>query len=74
MDLMVSQSVATPAPTSFLSVPEVAQRWNCEHKLIYSEIAQGRLAGLRIGKKLLRVSLEEVLRYEKAQASKESKE
>lgn len=48
----------------FVSVPTLARRWECDEKLIYQEIAAKRLAGLRIGKKLLRVALSEVERYE----------
>jgi excisionase family DNA binding protein len=75
LDSSASQSLATPiVTTTYLTVPELAQRWSCEAKLVYAEIAAGRLAGLRIGKKILRVSLEEIHRYEKAQTSKENKQ
>jgi hypothetical protein len=58
--------------SSFLSVPALAKRWECDEKLVYQEIAAKRLAGLRIGKKLLRVALSEVERYEQEyQTSKE---
>jgi excisionase family DNA binding protein len=57
----------------YLSVPELAKRWECDEKLVYQEIAAKHLTGLRIGKKLLRVSLAEVERYEvDYQTSKEA--
>jgi hypothetical protein len=59
--------------TKYLSVPKLAERWECDQKLVYQEIAAKRLAGLRIGKKLLRVSLAEIERYEREhQTSKEA--
>jgi hypothetical protein len=70
MDLSLSQSSAPiPSPTKYLSVPEVAERWACENKLIYA--ASGRLAALRIGRKLLRVALSEIERYESEQTSRD---
>lgn len=57
----------------FLSVPTLARRWECDEKLVYQEIAAKRLAGLRIGRKLLRVALSEVERYEQEyQTSKQA--
>jgi hypothetical protein len=66
------QSTAVSIP-QYLSVPMLAKRWECDEKLVYQEIASKRLAGLRIGKKLLRVAVSEVERYEKEyQTSKEA--
>ncbi len=66
MDISTSREVLSiPLATQYLSVPMLAQRWECDEKLVYQEIAAKRLAGLRIGKKLLRVALSEVERYER---------
>jgi hypothetical protein len=64
--------IADNTPTYF-SIPKLAERWECHQKLVYQEIQEKRLSALKIGKKLLRVSLEEVLRYEREyQTAKEA--
>jgi hypothetical protein len=73
MESPASEVVSVPLAPQYLSVPKIAERWQCEEKLVYAEISAKRLAGLRIGKKLLRVSLAEVERYEQEyQTSKEA--
>jgi hypothetical protein len=73
MSQLSIDSIQSDSPKKYLSVPKVAERWHCDEKLVYQEIAAKRLSGLRIGKKLLRVSLEEVARYEREyQTSREA--
>jgi hypothetical protein len=65
MDNSIGEVVSVSLTPQYLPVPKIAERWQCEEKLVYAEIASKRLAGLRIGKKLLRVALAEVERYER---------
>lgn len=46
------------------TVPELAQRWKCDRRSILEAIAENRLHAFRIGKRVWRISLEEVLRFE----------
>jgi hypothetical protein len=66
MDMSTTQNVVNaPLIPQYLSVLALAKRWQCDEKLVYQEIAAKRLAGLRIGKKLLRIELSEIQRYER---------
>jgi hypothetical protein len=65
----IHKSEVAANPQKYLSIPALAKRWEIEEKLVYAEVATKRLTALRIGKKLLRVSLEEVLRYESQYAT-----
>jgi excisionase family DNA binding protein len=72
MQVSSQEVISIPLTPQYLSIPEVAERWSCEHKLVYAEVAAGRLKAIRIGKKLLRVAVSELERYEREyQTSKE---
>lgn len=47
------------------SVPKLADRWKCSKDFVYSLIRNGGLNAFRLGDKLLRVSADEVERYER---------
>ena len=42
----------------------LAERWQCDEKLIYRMIADGRLKGFKLARKLLRITAEAVAEYE----------
>lgn len=70
-DMSQLDKIQNQSSQKFLSVPEIAgDRWDCDQKTVYTEIQAGRLRAVRIGKKILRVSLEELERYEKEYSSK----
>lgn len=48
----------------FSSIPQIADRWGVNCKLVYDEIKFQRLVALRIGGKILRVSRAALLKYE----------
>ena len=47
----------------------LAERWACSQGHIYNMIATGKLRGFRVGGRLVRISVEEVLRWENGQAN-----
>ena len=47
----------------------LAERWDCSPGHIYNMIATGKLHSFRVGGRLVRISVEEVLRWENGQAS-----
>ena len=47
----------------------LAEHWNCSPNTIYRLISSGQLRPFRLGGKLIRISVEEVLRWEKVQAN-----
>lgn len=51
--------------SEFLTVAQVAERWQCERSMVYDEIRAGRLRSLAIGKRGKRVSVAELARYER---------
>jgi len=50
----------------------LAERWACSENHIYDLIAKRKLRSFRVGGKLLRISLEEVLRWESAPVDRDS--
>lgn len=46
------------------SVRRLADRWECDTQTIYRMIGRGEIVGLRLGPKMLRITDEEVARYE----------
>jgi excisionase family DNA binding protein len=51
------------APRTLLTVPEIAERWNCSAGLVRKLEKRGKIAGVRIGA-LLRIPLQEVEKFE----------
>jgi len=47
----------------------LAERWDCSPGHIYNMIATGKLHSFRVGGRLVRISVEEVLRWENGQAN-----
>jgi excisionase family DNA binding protein len=47
----------------------LAERWECSPAFVYRLIAGGKLKPFRLGGKLIRISVDEVLRWENGQAS-----
>ena len=56
----------TPKP---FTVAALALRWECSPDFVYDQIRQGRLNAIRLGGKLLRISVDEVERWESAGGS-----
>ena len=54
---------ARPPPA--LLPKDVAKRWGCSDRTVRNMIRDGRLPGIRIGEKLLRVRLKDVEDYER---------
>lgn len=46
------------------SVRRLADRWECDTQAIYRMIRRGEITGLRLGPKMLRITDDEVARYE----------
>lgn len=46
------------------SVRRLAQRWECDTQTIYRLIDRGELVALRLGPKMLRITDDEIARYE----------
>lgn len=53
--------------TDYYSPKEAAQRLKVNPKLIYAEIAAGRLRAIRIGTKIIRIPHNELETWERAQ-------
>jgi hypothetical protein len=51
-----------------LTVNDLMARWRCTRKIILDAIKAKRLSAFKIGKRVYRVRLDEVERYELAQA------
>ena len=52
-----------------LTVSELMARWKCTRKSVLDAIHAGRLKAFRIGERSYRVAMDEVKRYELAQAA-----
>ncbi len=52
-----------------LTVHDLTVRWKCPRRTIYEAIREGRLHAFRVGKRWLRVTVDEVERFEKAEAA-----
>ncbi len=55
--------------TAVLTVNDVMARWKCTRKTVLEAIHDGRLEAFRIGTRVFRVRLDEVVRYERAKAA-----
>lgn len=53
------------SPAAVLLPKDVAQRWGCSDRTVRNMVNDGRLPGLRIGGKLLRIRVEDVEEYER---------
>lgn len=47
------------------TVSELCERWGCERRTVWDAIHSGRLKAFRPGKRVYRVTLAEVERYER---------
>ncbi len=47
-----------------LTVSQLMERWSCSRKVLLARIHAGKLAAFRIGDRVYRVSMTEVLRVE----------
>lgn len=54
-----------PPRREVLTVAQIAERWGCDPKGIRKLITDGKLVGFRIGARKFRVTLDELLRYER---------
>ncbi len=52
-----------------LTVNDLMARWKCTRKSVLEAIREGRLEAFRVGKRVFRVRLQEVERYEHAKAA-----
>lgn len=52
-----------------LTVSDLMRRWKCDRKTILAAIATGKLHAFKPGARSYRVTIEEVKRYEKAEAA-----
>lgn len=52
-----------------LTVNDLMSRWKCQRQTILRAISEGRLAAFRVGKRIFRITIEEVRRFEKAKAA-----
>jgi excisionase family DNA binding protein len=59
-----SKSDSLPGTRTLLSVNEVAARWNLSPLSVYRMIWAGRLPSVRVGLRLIRVRLADVLAHE----------
>jgi excisionase family DNA binding protein len=50
----------------------LADRWECSPAFVYRLIADGKLKPFRLGGKLIRISVDEVLRWESGQANRDT--
>lgn len=51
------------------TIAELAERWKCRRQVIDRCIRAEKLAAFRVGGRILRVTLDEVPRFEKAKAA-----
>lgn len=49
-----------------LTVNELMRRWDCTRQTILRAIKEGRLKAFRVGARVFRVTLDEVVRFESA--------
>lgn len=61
-------SYDTAQPQTF-TVNDLMARWNCPRKRILEAIHEGRLTAFRVGKRIYRVTIAEVERFESARAA-----
>lgn len=54
--------------TQTFTVNDLMIRWRCPRKSILEAIHERRLKAFRVGKRIYRVTLDEVLRFEQAKA------
>ncbi len=66
---MTTDSVAYDPAAAVLTVNDLMLRWKCTRKAILDAIRERRLAAFRVGKRVFRVTLEEVTRYEQARSA-----
>jgi excisionase family DNA binding protein len=59
--LQATQSVPEPPPQQMLTVAETAEYLRCSESLIYAQLKDGRLRGVRIGRRRL-ISMTEIRR------------
>jgi excisionase family DNA binding protein len=52
-----------------LTVNELMSRWQCPRKKVLEAIHEGRLAAFRVGRRVYRVTVAEVERFETARAA-----
>ncbi|WP_139793024.1 helix-turn-helix domain-containing protein [Prescottella equi] len=50
-------------PTKYMSVKQVAERWNINTMAVYRQVACGRLPALHLGQ-TIRIPIADVLRFE----------
>lgn len=52
-----------------LTVTELMARWKCTRRSVLEAIHAGKLKAFRIGERSYRVTMQEVMRYERAEAA-----
>lgn len=57
---MQSTSTRSRAPKNLATLQEAAEYWNCHERTIRRHIAAGNLTGYRLGKRMIRVDLNEL--------------
>lgn len=63
---MTTESVSYDPAEPVLTVNDLMVRWKCTRKIILAAIAENRLAAFKVGTRVFRVTVAEVMRYEQA--------
>ena len=56
-----------------LTITDLMKRWKCARKTILAAVDRGELKVFKVGDRVYRITMEEVLRYEREHHSKKTK-
>jgi hypothetical protein len=68
-DNAATKNVGSYDPAHALTVNDLMERWQMSRKRILEAIKERRLTAFKVGKRVYRITLDEVLRFEKARAA-----